>query len=237
MAAPVLIESDTYADSFPSGAGVALPTQAAGRYNTVSVANLHPVRTLRLYAASGEGILPGPTIGGEPYTDIYAGELVVLRRVITGATWFILHRAPVIAAVPPPPIPTPVVLPRITGDQLPGEVLTLDPGTWTGEPALEWVWTLDGVPIPGETGATYTVLDSDAGHIISAEVNPVDYPADVWPAQDYYIYTSAELFAIARCAWEYSPRTLASGTPSPPVTRAEQWAECAWEYPTRTTNG
>lgn len=40
--------------------------------------------------------------------------------------------------------------------------------------------------------------------------------------------------AIAQAVWEYETRTLASGTPDPPASRAEEIAEGVWEYVTRT---
>ena len=45
------------------------------------------------------------------------------------------------------------------------------------------------------------------------------------------------LSTIAEAVWEYPTRTLASGTPDPPATRAESIAKATWEYSERIISG
>jgi len=53
--------------------------------------------------------------------------------------------------------------PYITGKAGQGEILTCNPGTYTGSGTLTYTyqWYRDGVLIPGETGTTYTILVGD----------------------------------------------------------------------------
>ena len=60
--------------------------------------------------------------------------------------------------------------PVISGDPAVGETLTLDPGSWPSDVAIQTRWLLDGVPIPGATGASYTPQASDWSDDISAQV-------------------------------------------------------------------
>jgi hypothetical protein len=61
-----------------------------------------------------------------------------------------------------PGSPTDVSLPVITGNPLPGDQLRCLPGQWTGDPSrYSYAWYLDGAPIAGANGASYTVTISD----------------------------------------------------------------------------
>lgn len=79
-------------------------------------------------------------------------------------------------------VPTNVMRPRITGEDArlyPGSVLTETPGVWTGEPtslAVQWLTcrstgagTFDCTPIPGATGHTYSIRESDVGANLTAQ--------------------------------------------------------------------
>lgn len=43
--------------------------------------------------------------------------------------------------------------------------------------------------------------------------------------------------SISQAVWEYTPRTLASGSPPAPTTSTEAIAKAVWEYVTRTVTG
>ncbi|GAB3767259.1 hypothetical protein GCM10027600_18660 [Nocardioides ginsengisegetis] len=52
-----------------------------------------------------------------------------------------------------------------------GDVLTLDPGTWSpGVADTTVVWLRDGVPIEGALGTSYTLTTDDLGHHVSASL-------------------------------------------------------------------
>lgn len=77
-------------------------------------------------------------------------------------------------APPTPSAPVNVVLPSILHDGTPqvGEVLTANPGSWTGypPPSFTYQWQNNGVDIVGETDPTYTPIASDEGDTITVEV-------------------------------------------------------------------
>lgn len=60
--------------------------------------------------------------------------------------------------------------PAITGTAGVDQSLTCLPGTWTGAGRYTYVWLLDGVPIPGATGPTYTPTSADQGHTLTCTV-------------------------------------------------------------------
>jgi hypothetical protein len=71
--------------------------------------------------------------------------------------------------------PAPTVAPAITGTVQVANVLTLSTGTYSGSPtSYARQWTLDGVAIPGATGATYTPLVGDVGKMIGGYVVATD---------------------------------------------------------------
>jgi len=51
-----------------------------------------------------------------------------------------------------------------------GSVLEIDPGKWSGRPALTVSWRRNGIPIPGET-AGYQLVRADVGKMISVVVH------------------------------------------------------------------
>jgi hypothetical protein len=63
-------------------------------------------------------------------------------------------------------------VPSITyGSLTNGSVLTANPGVWTpADGTYEYQWLKNGVIIPGQTGATYTLLEADKGAYISVAV-------------------------------------------------------------------
>ncbi len=78
-------------------------------------------------------------------------------------------KGPVTAPVQEPP--TVVSAPTLTGTALPGDTLTCDPGTWTGEPTFTYSWQRNSDPISGATSSTYVVTILDEGRTITCTVN------------------------------------------------------------------
>jgi hypothetical protein len=61
--------------------------------------------------------------------------------------------------------------PRVSGNPLPGNLLTCSNGTWTYPPAtFAYKWNRDGRAIMGATRHTYTVQIADEGHLLSCTV-------------------------------------------------------------------
>lgn len=76
-------------------------------------------------------------------------------------------------------VPAPVVKPSVVGTPAPGTALSMTPGRFNGSPSsVEHEWLRDGVPIPGETGETYTVTMDDLGRSIAvrATAHTAGYP-------------------------------------------------------------
>lgn len=60
------------------------------------------------------------------------------------------------------------------GEAAVGQELTASAGGWSGAPpsSLAWQWFADGAPIDGETAASYTPVEGDAGTVLSVRVTP-----------------------------------------------------------------
>lgn len=70
----------------------------------------------------------------------------------------------------PPPQPQNTSPPSVVGTPAVGQLVTCDPGAWTGSPAFAFQWLRDGQPIGGATSAVYTIIGDDAGHQIACRV-------------------------------------------------------------------
>ena len=51
-----------------------------------------------------------------------------------------------------------------------GDTITVQLDGWGQTESLDYVWTLDGTPISGETTETYTPVAADAGHLLSVTI-------------------------------------------------------------------
>jgi hypothetical protein len=74
---------------------------------------------------------------------------------------------------PPPPAgqtPKLVVGPSVNGTPLPGNTLTCNPGTWTGNPSFTYSWQVNSNTVPGATRRTYVVTILDEGQTITCSV-------------------------------------------------------------------
>ena len=109
-------------------------------------------------------------------------------------------------------VPTNTVPPSIPSDGHPGDLITCDPGTWTGSPTFTFAWTSDGTPIAGETAQAYTLAAADVGHAIRCSVtahNGVDSaPVD----------SNALLVSIAAPTNTVAPSIPSSGHPGDQIT-------------------
>jgi|GEM_PF-2614539 len=82
-----------------------------------------------------------------------------------GGSGFVASEAVLVSESGTDPVPTSAptntVRPSISGIPYPGEVLTCEPGTWTGNPTFTYSWTRNGSP--AGTGATRTTKNGDLG--------------------------------------------------------------------------
>jgi hypothetical protein len=70
----------------------------------------------------------------------------------------------------PPQAPGLVAAPRLSGTGRIGEAVELDPGVWSGAPALAVEWRRDGAAIPGAAGLGYVPVAADDRTDLTAHV-------------------------------------------------------------------
>jgi hypothetical protein len=77
-------------------------------------------------------------------------------------------------AAPPAVVPVNTVAPTITTDGTPevGEVVTVNPGTWTGSPTYTYQWLRSGSAISGATSSSYTLARSTSARTRSPARSP-----------------------------------------------------------------
>lgn len=131
------------------------------------------------------------------------------------------------------PRPVNVSAPTITGNPIAGNVLTGNPGSWSGSPTFTYRWLNGGVAISGETGTTYTSVSGDVGDSITFEVTgsnasgaalsgPVTSAATVVASATQPVNTV--LPAITGTAQTGSVLTVTSGTwTNSPTSYTYQW--------------
>ncbi|HEX4110741.1 MAG TPA: hypothetical protein VHX88_21610 [Solirubrobacteraceae bacterium] len=121
---------------------------------------------------SGGGGVDGGAGGGG------GGFLIVTRA--TNVTQSVTSGPPLVQiAYTPPPAPPPVSAikphPAITGTPALGQVLQCASGVPASTGAsLSYHWLRDVVPLPGQTGPTYTVGPDDVGHYLQCQVTASD---------------------------------------------------------------
>jgi hypothetical protein len=106
--------------------------------------------------------------------------------------------------------PSKTTAPSIPATGHPGDVVTCDPGTWTGAPTFTFAWTRDGVAIDGQSAATYTLSPDDAGHEIRCRVVGHNAGGDSAPAD-----SNALAATVAQPPPATTPTTATTTTPTP----------------------
>jgi hypothetical protein len=116
----------------------------------------------RIPAAVTPTLTPGPELLGK--------NLAV--RVIASLEGFGTARTRVRTAPVAPGTFTVLEAPAVTGTALPGETLSLDPGSYApaADDELSIAWLRDGVPVAGATGTTYPLTAADLGASLTAQV-------------------------------------------------------------------
>jgi surface antigen len=131
-----------------------VPTQLRYRW----FANGEPIP-----AATAPTLTPVPALVGKNLT-----VRVTARKEGYGAV-----RATVPTSAPVAPGTFTVLQPpTVTGTTLPGETLTLDPGSYApvGADEVSIAWLRDGVPVDGATRTTYSLTTADLGASLTAQV-------------------------------------------------------------------
>jgi fibronectin-binding autotransporter adhesin len=105
--------------------------------------------------------------------------------------------------------PSNTTAPSIPAGGHPGDVITCDPGSWTGSPTFTFAWSRDGTPVAGQTGPTYTLTADDAGHEVRCIVVAHNAGGDSTPASSN---------ALAATAVVTPPVTTPAAT-TPPATQ------------------
>ena len=132
-------------------------------------------------------------VGGDPSTSTdYLQDIVIElgQNTTVNANWMEAWEA-ITAVAPSAPVNT--VAPVISGGTYVGDVLTTTNGTWTGSPtSFTYVWYSEttGVPIPGATSSTYTLVEADASTEISSQVTAINGAGSAM-AQSSFAYPAA----------------------------------------------
>jgi hypothetical protein len=132
-------------------------------------------------------------VGGNPATSTDYLQDIVLElggTVTINGNWMEAWEA-ITAVAPSAPVNT--VAPVISGGLSVGDVLTTTNGTWTGSPtSFTYVWYSEstGLPIPGATSSTYTLVEADADTEIASQVTAINGAGSAM-AQSSFVYPTA----------------------------------------------
>ncbi|WP_205474309.1 carboxypeptidase regulatory-like domain-containing protein [Nocardioides sp. SYSU D00038] len=111
--------------------------------------------------ATGPSYTPGPGDVGEP----------LAVRVTAARAGYAPESVTVAAGTVAPGTITNTSPPAVTGTPAVGSALTVTTGTWQpGDVATAFQWLVDGQPVEGATGATYTPAAGDVGKDVSVRV-------------------------------------------------------------------
>lgn len=125
------------------------------------------------FRVSGNGVTIDPVTGllTIDTTQLLDGIEIIVTASNSGGQATSRFRL-TIAALPLAEAPSLVTAPGLAGPATVGVRLGLAAGSWEGAPApvLAFQWLLDGVAIPGATGADYLPLAGDAGRVLSVRV-------------------------------------------------------------------
>ena len=111
--------------------------------------------------------------------------------------------AALIAEPSAPGLPVNTLPPAITGTPTTGETASCSTGSWTNSPAsYNYLWLLDGHPLPGETAQTHSIGAADAGHELACEVTAMNGagPASATSAAFAVTPTAAGAVALVNIA-------------------------------------
>ena len=108
-----------------------------------------------------------------------------------------------------------IVAPTASGDPEAGSVLTVDEGSWIGNPSFVYQWTRDGEDIVGATGKTYTTVEDDVGTAVGAKVTGTNAGGSQVAVSSntvtvVVLWTPAQLFALGAAGAWYDPSDLST---------------------------
>ena len=183
--------------------------------------------------------IPGATDETYEIGEDDRGHTVVVVVTATNAAGSDSSTSAPSAVVPAPPANT--VAPTISGDHEVGETLTADPGTWTGTGTLVYTYQWQRCDFTGKnceviTGATddtYTLSDSDVGHMITVIVTATNDVA----AADADAQPTAAVQPVAEPTPTPTPTPTATPTATPnatPAARPQPAPETLPACPART---
>lgn len=119
---------------------------------------------------AGNKIIKGATASTLRLNATHLGKVIRARLAFTRSGYTatsVTFTVP--TRIAPGTLVTPV--PVITGSGLPGSTLGVIPNGLTPGSTVNYVWTIDGVPVSGAVGSRYVVRDGDAGHTIAVTLN------------------------------------------------------------------
>jgi len=220
--------------------GQAGPNTLAALFATVSSgATGDRVRALNtLLAAVGQATTAGATFGKETQASLklvqsWAGRSAT--GVADANTWAVLFMTP-----------SQVPVPALSGTAQVNQTLAAAAGKWgPGTFALSYQWLRDLAPIPGATGASYTLQPADAGTTVKVAVTGTR------PGYTSVTRNSVPTSPVAKATLEATPTpkvtgtavvgqalTAVPGTWSPdPVSLSYQWLRGATPIPGATKAG
>ncbi len=111
---------------------------------------------------------------------------------------------------------------QLSGSPAVGNALTCTIGEWSGKPTPSFSiqWLLDGTPIAGATGTTYTVPLADENHFISCEVAGTnEYGSETATSSSVYISTVSKVTSKGEVS--KTPTEGEGESTSKPVSAAE----------------